>query len=661
MPVAALLTAFAGFVFMVTAVYALLRPAYQVARPDCDTNDCFQHAYMLVSGLNRSIDPCEDFGAYVCSAWLTTSIYSFNTQQDRWHQWIQASGQLLGYPRVRRHEAAIVRAVELFHLCVNLNATTSRDNLAVLRDFMRARKLVIQDGDSKPKAHPLDVLLDLAINWQMPFWFDVRVLRTGSILGVLIRSGHYEVFWEEAVETFITESSGHELEDGGRVRGARSTNASGEFFTDSTILAALREVAKGVNVARPLAIRITDIANITPSVNAEQWLSFLSKHLAPTFRVTTNDQILLSDKNLLVTVNRLLETYVQEDLLAHIARLVNRTFSNLINTRLKSSIYNDISPLSPLTNISYACQVQVEDTFKLPIAMRHIMQKKLDQHRSAIDHLIGDVIKAAISLLYSNSWMSNELKEVAIKRMREATVRFWPRDQLMNDDELTKLYNHFPSGSKIYFDELLLVRNATRATLGTPTYEDLTDMPHGGRDPYFTYDTFNNSFTLAVGAAMPPLFYTAAIKSINYGGMASLLAAQVVRSMNVPSVSMDAAAGWTVSSPDKFPTRPPCSDDAGGRSAYPDVASIQVAHRAYRGSLAQDGQSHDVRVRSLEEFTGEQLFFLSFCRNTCHLEHGSKMSKMCNAALRDFEPFAAAFHCSKGSAMNPDRKCTFFN
>ncbi|KAH6937220.1 hypothetical protein HPB50_026005 [Hyalomma asiaticum] len=663
MPAVALITTFAGFVCVATVAYALLRPKPLLTRTDCDSDDCFQHAYMLVSGLNRSADPCADFGEYVCSAWFTTSIYSFDMQQDRWHRWILESGQLLGSLRSRRGNEAIAKATALFHLCLKINAVTSKENAKLLQRFMRERRIIPAVGEAarQSSVHPLDVLLDLAINWQMPFWFNVHVLRAnGSALGILMRPGHYEVFWERAVERFIMEPRSGDFE--GTVDGPKAglPNTTGDFFVDSAILSEMRNVTSSPPKSQPVAVRIKEISSVTPSVTSDQWLQFLNKHLAPTFTVTSESQILLDDKSLLVAVNRVLEKYEHNDILAHIGRLVNRTFGNVISRLLQSSAYDEIASLSPLTNVSYACEVQVEDTFRLPIAIQHIAKHQLSLHRAAIDELIGDVMRSTISLLGSSGWMNPESKHEAIKRIQRTSVRLWPPEQLMRDDgALDSLFATFTSSSKVYFQELLLVRNATRGLLGTPAYEDVLGIPHGGRDPYFAYDAFSNSINLAVGAVVPPLFYAGATKSINYGGAAALLAPLVLSLLNTSSVAAN-ASGWVVTSGDPFLARHPCSASVDDRDAYPGVAAIEVAHRAYQDSLERDGLSQDVRVRSLEEFTGEQLFFMSFCHNTCRLERGTKTSKICNAALRGYKPFADAFRCASGSFMNPEKKCGFF-
>ncbi|KAL1470130.1 hypothetical protein MTO96_040632 [Rhipicephalus appendiculatus] len=44
------------------------RPQGDVSRW-CETSDCRDYAALLTHDLNRSVDPCDDFDAYVCSTW----------------------------------------------------------------------------------------------------------------------------------------------------------------------------------------------------------------------------------------------------------------------------------------------------------------------------------------------------------------------------------------------------------------------------------------------------------------------------------------------------------------------------------------------------------------------------------------------------------------
>ncbi|XP_065282377.1 uncharacterized protein [Dermacentor albipictus] len=89
-----------------------------------------------------------------------------------------------------------------------------------------------------------------------------------------------------------------------------------------------------------------------------------------------------------------------------------------------------------------------------------------------------------------------------------------------------------------------------------------------------------------------------------------------------------------------------------GASTSREVAGLGV--RALNGS-------EDARLKGMQQYSGEKVFFLTMCHTLCEVDgRGSAWSPACNAAAREFEPFAKAFGCVGGSSMNPKEKCNFF-
>ncbi|KAL3198710.1 hypothetical protein MRX96_044319 [Rhipicephalus microplus] len=56
----------------------------------------------------------------------------------------------------------------------------SKRNARDLRAFLEQRRLAWPGDFQRLDVHPLDVLLDLAINWEMPLWFSVGVLTVSA-------------------------------------------------------------------------------------------------------------------------------------------------------------------------------------------------------------------------------------------------------------------------------------------------------------------------------------------------------------------------------------------------------------------------------------------------------------------------------------------------
>uniref|UniRef100_A0A0N5BZV1 Peptidase_M13 domain-containing protein n=1 Tax=Strongyloides papillosus TaxID=174720 RepID=A0A0N5BZV1_STREA len=98
-----------------------------------------------------------------------------------------------------------------------------------------------------------------------------------------------------------------------------------------------------------------------------------------------------------------------------------------------------------------------------------------------------------------------------------------------------------------------------------------------------------------------------------------------------------------------------------------DNGGLKIAHRAYMKYLQSIG-GEEPKVNGFENFTSEQLFFISFGRTFC--EHKSKFYKekemvddhtpseiRINVALSNYKPFTNAFKCELNSKMNPEDKC----
>uniref|UniRef100_A0A0K0EUX1 Phosphate-regulating neutral endopeptidase (inferred by orthology to a human protein) n=1 Tax=Strongyloides venezuelensis TaxID=75913 RepID=A0A0K0EUX1_STRVS len=98
-----------------------------------------------------------------------------------------------------------------------------------------------------------------------------------------------------------------------------------------------------------------------------------------------------------------------------------------------------------------------------------------------------------------------------------------------------------------------------------------------------------------------------------------------------------------------------------------DNGGLKIAHRAYMKYLQSIG-GEEPKVPGFENFTSEQLFFISFGRTFC--EHKSKFYKekemkddhtpseiRINVALSNYKPFSDAFKCEVNSKMNPEGKC----
>ncbi|XP_077497810.1 uncharacterized protein LOC144108474 [Amblyomma americanum] len=75
------------------SMFARYRNAIVTAQKICRTEDCVIHERLLRQNINGSVDPCQDFSAYACSAWSPSKqfvSYAAATTSDAIEAWFKA-------------------------------------------------------------------------------------------------------------------------------------------------------------------------------------------------------------------------------------------------------------------------------------------------------------------------------------------------------------------------------------------------------------------------------------------------------------------------------------------------------------------------------------------------------------------------------------------
>ncbi|XP_077519529.1 uncharacterized protein LOC144129349 [Amblyomma americanum] len=160
---------------------------------------------------------------------------------------------------------------------------------------------------------------------------------------------------------------------------------------------------------------------------------------------------------------------------------------------------------------------------------------------------------------------------------------------------------------------------------------------------------------------MPPLYYQNGTAAMLYAGLGFLYARVLLKAMDTASHlhAMSQKHLTVARKADRLAQMLECiSSKENFDDVFPSLPALEVAHAAFIQAL---NGTHDQRLIGLEAFSGEQVFFMTTCLSLCEEgSAGQPSSAACNAAARNYAPFAAAFRCSNGSAMNPAAKCRFF-
>ncbi|KAL6734494.1 hypothetical protein Aduo_005029 [Ancylostoma duodenale] len=144
---------------------------------------------------------------------------------------------------------------------------------------------------------------------------------------------------------------------------------------------------------------------------------------------------------------------------------------------------------------------------------------------------------------------------------------------------------------------------------------------------------------------------------------------------------------WDTVSKKRFEERAQCFIDQYGKIEVPGTAlrlngkltqgeniadngGVKQAFRAYKNYLKKHGE--EKRIRGLEQFNNEQMFFLGYASICCGhvtkdaairrilVDPHSPMRYRVNQVLANQPEFAAAFQCKVGTPMNPTERCALW-
>ncbi|XP_075543935.1 endothelin-converting enzyme 1-like [Dermacentor variabilis] len=192
-----------------------------------------------------------------------------------------------------------------------------------------------------------------------------------------------------------------------------------------------------------------------------------------------------------------------------------------------------------------------------------------------------------------------------------------------------------------------------------PGYEYALEIPGNNSSKYLLFNYMMNSVDVAIGVVSRPLFYPQGTQAMLYGGLGFSMALQMVKTMDSEGLKWHPHHGLAYSIKSRstmsaYQAKDGCLIEQGFPSVFPEIPAMEIAYAAY----AKSNETHPPIDYALPE---DKVFFLTLCYMTCSQRGERNPSAAdCNKAVRGSAAFAEAFSCFKGSAMNPEKTCSFF-
>lgn len=615
----------------------------------CESAGCRDFVMSVGRQLNQTFNPCENFASFVCSNWRPEHTDSRSTLDNVRHRWFQRVLQTLE----QSGRSVLLKANALYKACASDPREEEEETFGTLREFMDDR------GMTWPRVlpktlHPLDLLLDLAVNWNVNLWFRIRVVpRTATQpRRVYIISNAEASIWHDRLK--------HMEELGGYTRYSQqyfewfhaalnTTSAHHLRSVESSILSSLKRIGRSRRF-RPLVVRFQDIDSLTPAISSQLWLTFLNKHFQPTTWLTFEDEVGVKKRPLLKKISSFMRKYTEHDLLSHISWWFAQMFIPLAKASMRKTAPREEAPR--------ICVAQVADLFQVPISVSYVQEILGPSSEENVKTLMGTIVSESVAFFTGSSLTDNTTRYAVAQKLSHLGINIWPPGKFCNYDALNDAYRVFPSNEKTYISYWIKSHVAYRAFLRDKSYYDLTRLPCTLHDPTYSYDYLSNTVNVGMHALMGPLFYLDGAVPVNYGGFGTRLAREVVKTFDVHGVSLSADgyinSWWYGKKVNSYKKAATCEKR---RNLFSEFAAVQIAYQAMKNTA---GSFRYARLEFMKKYSAEQLFFITYCYSKCGIMRSKSISSDCNAVLQRFQPFSDAFSCPMGSRMNPSRKCNPF-
>ncbi|XP_077523577.1 neprilysin-like [Amblyomma americanum] len=663
--------AFLGIVAIVVLLVILVpfTAAYNRAEQGmkiCDTEDCLEHARLIARTINKTIEPCHDFSAFVCSGWSQMAFpdQAMGTVDSLRYSWyhnlrgILLKGSL-AIPAGRKPLAMYEKCTEYFE--------NSHSDSRLLRGFLRAYSLNWPDVPTT-KLPVISEALELAYKWQAPFWLavNVRVERSSGRRRIIVKPGYYLPLFRRhhnyVADAYVQYYKSYYAAFFPERDTNREVNVSAVDeirAMEDSVVAELNSISRSQNKS-PAIYSFGSIDSRATNAPAAYWIECFQRGLRLQPRLTPEDELVVSDVSLLNSLTTLVLRYGDRKLKGLLEWQVVQLYSPLADTRLLVALYGS-RHRAEMSHASY-CAHHVEGSFKVLVLALGVYSRWTTKEREDIDAGFDSLVSAAVNLVKGSTWMDDESKTQVADKLASVQKRMWPAQSVLAKEALENIYSNFSENETFLIRYKLKSLQPLVEMYFNEDFKEAANLLGNSFPLYFDYDYIFNHVEVATGAAGAPAYYSHGTGAMFYGGLGFLMAMQLVKF--VDSVGLQWSANGTnvrsiltESTRRSYHERDGCLSDEGMKSVFPEIPALEIAYSALKASRLRGDRDH---LPLSPDLTEDVVFFLTICYMTCaDKNYPGPQAADCNKVVGNSEAFAEAYGCPKGSRMNRD-KCSFF-
>ncbi|KAH7949945.1 hypothetical protein HPB49_017534 [Dermacentor silvarum] len=633
----------------------------------CSTEDCVEYARRLRQRMNTSANPCHDFHAYVCGGGDSDGGSRARKSVRRTRQQAEEIVLVLSQPSytllLKHASTAAYKALSALDACMAREADQSAGLFA---SFMRDRRLPWPQPPGRPHnlVEVLDILFDLAVNWRVALWFDVRVSHLGEegrLVMTLEEPGPVPLYRMEQLSDLGERAYGEAVRvmalflTKGKINLEEETIH--ELYMDES---AIREVVLS-SEEEPDAWVLANGTDHRFNVSADEWDALVNKYLgASGFSTSQHVGILAIHQENFNELARLLSALPTARLLAAAGWTLAYSYAWATNPSLDAFTPTKATMASATYRVPLAlCFLAVHESQGITMVAPMFLDVFSAEQQAQVVAVLNRTAEALTSAVRISTVIDSETKKKAAVKIAAHVYRnFWPPDPFVHFQVLDLLYDKFPTESGSFFVTWLESRKALRASITNRYYASLMLARYRWRSSRVLYLYALNLMLVGLAAVFPPSYLRHGSHAMTYAGLGFQFARQLVRAVDDRGQSLT-FDGRPQASPKDNENSQKCrlsiAKTATERRAVGDLFALDLCLAAMKDAVAAD--STPLELKSLEYLSPEQTFYISYCDHFCDEHPQERAKSMCNLAVNG-SGFGRAFGCD--ARADGTRECLFF-
>lgn len=677
----------------------------------CLTAGCVKAAARILTAMDQTVNPCDDFFEFACGNWNKINIIPddralYNTFSKLADDILGILKDLLEAPITKKDSKATQNSKKLYASCVN-ETLIDLQGLEPIKSLLRELggwPVVMGNEWKEEDVDLIDLIVKLRL-YNNKILIDQWVSADDKNSKVNIIQLDQPDLGMESPDYYIKPAEGELLQvyeklarDVAIIFGANETRAKQEVHDLVQLEVKLANITVPETERRDsekMYNRMT-VKELQKMIPGFDWLLYLQKMFKFVgIEINENEEVVVYSPDYL---KKMVDLILQTDKRTLVNYMIWRIMMNRIPNlpREYRAIKNEYSKKMFGSETERArwkeCVEYVKENLGNPVGRMFIEENFDETSKTTALEMIHNIRDAFYDLLKEADWMDQPTQLVAREKAEAVTEKIGYSDSILNDTALNEEFQDVTYSPDHYFENVLAnIRHITVTNL--KRLRDPVDRTKWSTTPAVVnafYSSAKNQIMFPAAILQPPFYSKEYPKSLNYGGIGMVIGHEITHGFDDRGRQFDKDGNliqwWDDIVIQKFKERAQCIIDQYNNYTVPglninvngiltqgeniaDNGGIKEAYKAYRKWVADRG-SEEPRLPGMEDYDNNQLFFINFAQVWCGtMRPEASINRIRTSVhspgryrvigtLQNLDAFSEAFKCKANSYMNPPHKCS---